>query len=221
MTLRYAVVSATGGQGGAVTAALGDAGALLRGIARRLESLRAQERLSVHSVGRVLSGRTRYGTAMPASSKSPVTKLGGFFYERMRHKDAWSTADAEPTTGFASLAGHTYTLLITYRAGGEGVPSPVWFGRDEQDQVYFNTEEAAAKVKRIRPNPEVRLAPCDRRGKPLGPPAVGIARILDPGESEHAERTIAANYGLGRRLYEGMSARLSVSTVYVEVHPKR
>jgi len=60
MTLRYAVVSATGGQGGAVTAALGDAGALLRGIARRLESLRAQERLSVHSVGRVLSGRTRW-----------------------------------------------------------------------------------------------------------------------------------------------------------------
>lgn len=60
------------------------------------------------------------------------------------------------------------------------------------------------------------------RGKPLGPPAVGIARILDPGESEHAERTIAANYGLGRRLYEGMSARAAgVSSVYVEVQPKR
>jgi len=33
---------------------------------------------------------------------------------------------------------------------------------------------------------------------------------------------IAANYyGLGRRLHEGMSARLPVSTVYVEVQPKR
>ena len=40
-------------------------------------------------------------------------------------------------------------------------------------------------------------------------------------ESEHADRTIAANYGLGRRLYEGMSARLPVSIVYVEVQPKR
>jgi uncharacterized protein len=95
------------------------------------------------------------------------------------------------------------------------------FGRDEQDRVHFNTGEAAGKVKRIHRNPEVRLASCDRRGTPLGPPAVGIAQILDPGESEHAERTIAANYGLGRRLYEGMSARLSVSTVYVEVQPKR
>jgi len=166
-------------------------------------------------------GTTRYGTAMTTSSKSAFTKLTDFFYERMRHKDAWSAADAEPTTGFVSLAGHKNALLITYSKDGQGVPSPVWFGRDEQDRVYFDTEEASGKVKRIRNNPEVRLAPCDLRGKPLGPPAVGIARVVDPAESEHAERTIAANYGIGRRLYEGMSARLSVSIVYVEVQPKR
>ena len=164
---------------------------------------------------------------MAGSSKSALTKFTDFFYERLRHKDAWSTADAEPTTGFASLVGHKDALLITYRADGEGVPSPVWFGRDEHDRVYFHTEYASGKVKRIRRNPEVRLAPCDTRGKPFGPPAMGIARILDPGESAHAERTIAANYGLGRRLYccalrayAGMSARL-VSYVYVEVQPKR
>ena len=158
---------------------------------------------------------------MTTSSKSPFTKVTDFFYERMRHKDAWSAADAEPTTGFVSLAGHKNALLITYRKDGQGVPSPVWFGRDEQDRVYFDTEDASGKVKRIRNNPQVRLAPCDLRGKPLGPPAVGIARVLDPVESEHAERTIAANFGIGRRLYEGMSARLRVSIVYVEVQPKR
>jgi PPOX class probable F420-dependent enzyme len=158
---------------------------------------------------------------MATSPKSAFTKVTDFFYERMRHKDAWSATDAEPTTGFASLAGHKYALLITYRKDGQGVPSPVWFGRDEQDRVYFDTEEAAGKVKRMRNNPEVRLAPCDLRGKPLGSPAVGIAHVLDPAESEHAERTIAANYGIGRRLYSGMSARLPVSTVYVEVQPKR
>jgi hypothetical protein len=60
------------------------------------------------------------------------------------------------------------------------------------------------------------------RGKPLGPPAVGTARILDPGETSHAERTIAANYGLGRRLYEGTGRRmLPVPVVYVEVQPQR
>jgi uncharacterized protein len=158
---------------------------------------------------------------MTTSSKSAFTRVTDFFYERMRHKDAWSVADAEPTTGFVSLAGHKNALLITYRKDGQGVPSPVWFGRDEQDRVYFDTEEASGKVKRIRNNPQVRLAPCDLRGKPLGPSAVGIARVLDPVESEHAERTIAANYGIARRLYEGMSARLRVSIVYVEVQPKR
>ena len=161
------------------------------------------------------------------SSKSALTKFTDFFYERLRHKDAWSTADAEPTTGFASLVGHKDALLITYRANGEGVPTPVWFGRDEQDRVYIHTEYASGKVKRIRRNPEVRLAPCDTRGKPFGPPAMGIARILDPGESAHAERTIVANYGLGRRLYYSascvyacMSGRLG-PFVYVEVQPKR
>ncbi|ORW00290.1 PPOX class F420-dependent oxidoreductase [Mycobacterium kyorinense] len=158
---------------------------------------------------------------MATSSKSAVTKVTDFFYERMRHKAAWSVADAEPTTGFASLAGQKYALLLTYRKDGRAVPSPVWFGRAEQDRVYFDTEEAAGKVKRIRNNPEVRLAPCDVRGKPLGPPAVGIARVLDPRETDYAERTIAANYGLGRRLYYGASKRLPVPTIYVEVQPKR
>lgn len=161
-----------------------------------------------------------YCTAMATSSKSAITKFTDFFYERMRHKDAWSVADAQPTTGFASLAGHKYAVLITYRKDGRGVPSPVWFGRDERDRVYFDTEGSAGKVKRIRNNPEVRLAPCNLRGKPLGPPAVGIAHVLDPAESEYAERVIAANYSLGRRLYEGISARLPVSLVYVEVQPK-
>ena len=89
------------------------------------------------------SGRAHYDTAMAASSKSALTRLGDFFYERMRHKDAWSAADAEPTTGFASLSDHKYALLISYRKNGEGVPSPVWFGRDAQDRVYFDSEEAS------------------------------------------------------------------------------
>lgn len=158
---------------------------------------------------------------MATSSKSVFTKVTDSFYARMRHKNASSAADAEPTGSFDALAGHKYALVITYRKDGQGVPSPVWFGRDEQGSVYFNTEEAAGKVKRIRNNPGVRLAPCDLRGKPLGPPAVGIARILEPAESEAAERTIGANYGIGRRLYEGISERLPVPIVYVEVQPKR
>jgi hypothetical protein len=35
--------------------------------------------------------------AMGRSSKSRFTRVTDFFYERMRHKDAWSAAQAEPT----------------------------------------------------------------------------------------------------------------------------
>lgn len=156
---------------------------------------------------------------MGRSSKSAITKVTDFFYERIRHKDAWSAAHTEPTAGFGALAGHKTALLMTYRQNGEGVPSPVWIGRDDQDRVYFDTEEASGKVKRIRNNPQVRLTPCNLRGKPLGPPAVGTARILDRAETTHAEHTIATNHGLARKLYEGATARLPISIVYVEVQP--
>lgn len=96
---------------------------------------------------------------MGRSSKSAITKVTDFFYERIRHKDAWSAAHTEPTAGFGALAGHKTALLMTYRQNGEGVPSPVWIGRDDQDRVYFDTEEASGKVKRIRNNPQVRLTP--------------------------------------------------------------
>lgn len=179
------------------------------------------KKLRLRPLGADRPGLPRYGTAMGRSSKSGFTRVTDFCYQRMRHKDAWSAAQAEPTAGFGALAGRKYALLITYRKTGEGVPSPIWFGRDDQDRVYFDTEEASGKVKRIRNNPQVRLAPCDSRGKPLGPPAVGTARILDPAETTHAEHTIAANYGLGRRLYEGTLRMLPVSGVYVEVQPQR
>jgi len=63
------------------------------------------------------------------------------------------------------------------------------------------------------------VAPSDARGKPLGPPTEGIARVLPREEERAAERAIAANYGLGRRVYERVGERIGVGMVYVEVVP--
>jgi PPOX class probable F420-dependent enzyme len=140
----------------------------------------------------------------------------------MRHRGAWDSAAAEPLPaerGFESLRGHKYCLLTTFRKSGEPVPTPVWFGLAD-GTVYLQTEAAVGKVKRIRNDPRVRLAPCTLRGKPLGPPAEGTARVLAPGDSEPAERAIASNYGPIRKLYEAMSARLlSVEQLYIAVEP--
>jgi len=143
-------------------------------------------------------------------------------YLRMRHRDAWSSADAAtvtPEQGFESLRGHHYCLLTTFRKDGEPIPTPVWFGLAD-GKVYLRTEAAVGKVKRIRNDPRVRVAPCTLRGKPLGPPAEGRARILAPAEWDGAEHAIAANYGLLRRVYEGVGNRLPLDLVYIEVEPQ-
>jgi PPOX class probable F420-dependent enzyme len=144
-----------------------------------------------------------------------------FLYLRMRHRDAWSSAAAGTIArehGFESLRGHKYCLLTTFRKSGEPIPTPVWFGLADGN-VYLRSEAAVGKVKRIRSNPLVHLAPSTLRGKPLGPPAEGRARALAPNEWERAEGAIAANYGLLRRLYEGVGNRLPIDLVYIEVEP--
>jgi uncharacterized protein len=142
-------------------------------------------------------------------------------YDRMRHPDAFTVARAEPTAhGFDALRGSKYCLLVSFRRSGEPVPTPVWFGLGADGRLYVRTEADAAKVKRIRADARVRIAPSNARGKPRGPLAEGEARVLAaPEEEERAENALKANYGLGRRIYEGASGPLGVRTVYLEVTP--
>jgi uncharacterized protein len=150
---------------------------------------------------------------------SRMSAVNDYFLLRIRHRDAWSSEAAEtiaPEHGFESLRGHKYCLLTTFRKSGEPIPTPVWFGLADS-KVYLGSDAAAGKVKRIRSNPRVRLAPCSPRGKPLGSPVEGRARLLAPNESECAERALAANYGLFRKLLEGVGNRLDVDVVRIEV----
>jgi uncharacterized protein len=144
------------------------------------------------------------------------------FYLWMRHRDAWHSVDADSTSreqGLSPLRGHKYCLLTTFRKSGEAVPTPVWFGLAD-GKVYISTEAGVGKVKRIRREPRVHIAPCTFRGRPLGPSTEGSARILAPDESEHAERALATRYGLERRLYERTVSRLLYSELlYIEVAP--
>jgi PPOX class probable F420-dependent enzyme len=142
------------------------------------------------------------------------------FYDRIRHPSAASFASQQRTApGFQHLRGHKYCLLVTHKRSGEAVPTPVWFGLAEEN-LYVRTDADAAKVKRILNHPQVRVGPCSARGKPLGPPAEGHARILDqPGDLDLAEAALNANYGLGRKLYEKTSDAARVNAVYLEIRP--
>jgi PPOX class probable F420-dependent enzyme len=139
------------------------------------------------------------------------------FLGRIRHPEAADVTTAT-TTGFDHLLGHKYCLLVTFRRSGEPVPTPVWFGLAD-GTVYARSEARVGKVKRVRATPRVLVAPCDGRGKPLGPAAEGRARIVGAAEEERAEAAIQSNFGLGRRMYEGVAMSVGPEGVYLEVTP--
>jgi hypothetical protein len=66
------------------------------------------------------------------------------------------------------IQGHKYLLLTTFRKAGTAVPTPIWFAEDN-DKLYVKTRADSGKTKRIRNNPQVRVAPCTIRGKVTGP----------------------------------------------------
>lgn len=135
-------------------------------------------------------------------------------YQRMRHREAMRAVDAPLVA--EPLPDAEYTLLVTFRRDGRGVPTPVWGARDGE-RLVFSTEDGSPKLRRLRNRPEVRVAPCDARGKPAGPPRAGVARVLAVDEEAAAERALDAKYGRKRRVYERVVP--SGPLVYVEVRP--
>jgi uncharacterized protein len=90
---------------------------------------------------------------------------------------------------FPTLEGHKNINLTTFRKSGEPVTTPVWYVvRD--GKLYVRTGAGSGKVKRIRNDPRVRLAPATVRGKRRGPESEARARILGPGEEELAEKAM-------------------------------
>ena len=109
-------------------------------------------------------------------------------------------ATAGPTSPFAALAGRRHCLLTTFRRNGDPVPTPVWFALDG-DRLVLSTEDPSGKVKRLRHDPRVLVAPCTLRGRPLAPAVPGMARLLAGHEAEDAERRLQRAYGISRKLF--------------------
>jgi PPOX class probable F420-dependent enzyme len=60
-----------------------------------------------------------------------------------------------------------FLSIETFRKNGVGVKTPVWFAQ-EGDVLYIWTVGDSGKVKRIRNNARVNIAPCKRFGMVTG-----------------------------------------------------
>jgi len=144
-----------------------------------------------------------------------LARLENRFLDWARSRDAERVALAPPSGDLEDFQRRKYCVLVTYRKSGDAVPSPLWFGVGN-GKPYVHT--TGFKVKRIERNPHVRVAPSTFRGRPLGPPVEGTARLLTSATDSDAERWIQANYRWARRLYYRVQ-HLSEAGVYVEVTP--
>lgn len=97
----------------------------------------------------------------------------------------------------AAIHGQKYISLATFRKTGVPVYTPIWFAEDE-GKLYFMTNSKLGKVKRLRNNQNVKIAPCTIRGKITGPEFAATARILPVDRDGRVRHAINAKYWLAR-----------------------
>lgn len=93
-----------------------------------------------------------------------------------------------------------FFALRTFRSDGSAVTTPVWLAADRARWVGF-TPERSGKVRRIRRDPHVELAPSDFDGRATGDWVTATARILPDGERRAAVRLLTRKYGTAFRTF--------------------
>jgi PPOX class probable F420-dependent enzyme len=134
---------------------------------------------------------------------------------------AASSNASQVSAGFGNLRRrHRFALLTTYKASGETVSTPMWFARRD-GRLYMITARNAAKLARIRRNPQTTVGPCRSQGRPLGPPTAATAVILDPEASDDAARALSRRYFLPSWVIEKFLRRRGggLPPVYVQLTP--
>lgn len=164
------------------------------------------------------SFRARPG-AHPVPGRRPP---GALFAARLHARTAPAglrTIIEQPRVGTVDeIAAHKRTLLSTFRRSGVAVSTPVW-AAEADGRFYVRSERTAGKIKRLRNDSRVLIAPCTVRGKPLGAPLEARASVVSKEREQIAEQALAGRYGLGRALFEWTFDRLRIDMCYLEIVP--
>ena len=107
---------------------------------------------------------------------------------------------------FSRFRKEEFLSLETYRKNGETIKSPMWFAQDN-DALYLWTMADTSKVKRIRNNPNVNIAPCKRMGEVTGEWMTAHATIDDsPIVVAQVEAMLLKKVGLFFRIFRLIDA---------------
>ena len=107
---------------------------------------------------------------------------------------------------FDQLKKHQYLNIETFRKSGLGVKTPVWFVQDG-DILFVRTVANSGKVKRIRNNEQVNIAPCKVDGSLLGEWLPATAHeVKDHATDQKVNRLLDHKYGLMKKMFALASA---------------
>ncbi|PYT44028.1 MAG: PPOX class F420-dependent oxidoreductase [Acidobacteria bacterium] len=128
--------------------------------------------------------------------------------------------------GFAGFAGQKYLNLETFKKNGTGVRTPVWFAADRSinldsndAKLYVYTIGVSGKVKRIRNNPRVKVAPCDMRGKVLGEWSDARAEIVTGEAAARGMQLLNKKYFPWKQLLGFFASFSRRERTVFEIHP--
>ena len=117
--------------------------------------------------------------------------------------------------------GENVISVETYRKNGTPVRTPVWFLK-ESDRLVVHTGGGSGKVKRIRGNPKVRVAPSKFRGEPKAEFVDARAEVVsDPDTVDMYYSLIYKKYGLMGSLTKLMQrfSRSKINDVILFITP--
>jgi len=125
--------------------------------------------------------------------------------------------------GFQGFAGQKYLNLESFKKSGQGVKTPVWFAAepsaklDSTDaKLYVYTIGASGKVKRIRNNSSIKIAPCNMRGDVQGEWVSARADIVSGAEAVHGMQLLNEKYFPWKQLLDFFASfRKRERTVFV------
>ncbi len=126
----------------------------------------------------------------------------------------------EPLT-LSRFSGEKVISLETYRRNGEPVRTPVWF-LEENRMLYVHTDDSTGKVKRIRRNTNVRVAPSHFRGKPKSEYMDARAELeTSPEIVEKYHSKIYKKYGVQATLTRFIQrfSRSKARDIIIIIHP--
>jgi PPOX class probable F420-dependent enzyme len=114
----------------------------------------------------------------------------------------------------STLANERYISLTTFKRDGTAVSTPVWVVSDDGERLLVWSAASTWKVRRIRRDPHVLVAPATFRGRERGDRVGATARIVpDPGIDELLRR----KYGWQKRALDLLNRRSETEWATVEL----